>query len=159
MIATATPAQRRPVPSSAAIELASAWALLHDAAPGVDPFTLARTCQRAENGFVGVQSGLMDQFAESCGVAGSALLLDCRSLDWCPILLPPDLELVVCHTGSPRHLDGSAYNLRRSQCDLAVAQLARLDPPSGACATSRWRRSRARGIVSTPWRSGAPSMS
>ena len=114
--------------SSAAIELASAWALLDDAAPAVDPFTLARICQRAENGYVGVQSGLMDQFAESCGVAGSALLLDCRSHDWRAIPLPGDLALVVCHTGSPRHLGGSEYNLRRSQCDAAVAALADLDP-------------------------------
>ena len=114
--------------SSAAIELASAWAMLHASAPSVDPFALALICQRAENGFVGVQSGLMDQFAESCGVAGSALLLDCRSHDWRPIPLPGDLVLVVCHTGSPRHLDGSAYNLRRSQCEAAVAELARTDP-------------------------------
>jgi len=114
--------------SSAAIELASAWALLHDAAPGVDPFRLAQLCQRAENAYVGVQSGLMDQFAESCGVAGSAVLLDCRSHDWRPIRLPPDVDLVVCHTGSPRHLAGSEYNVRRSQCDAAVAALATIDP-------------------------------
>jgi galactokinase len=114
--------------SSAAIELASAWAMLDEAAAAVDPFELARICQRAENGFVGVQSGLMDQFAESCGVAGSALWLDCRSHDWRPIPLPADVALVVCHTGSPRHLGGSEYNLRRSQCDLAVADLARRDP-------------------------------
>ena len=94
----------------------------------VDPFALALICQRAENGFVGVQSGLMDQFAESCGVAGAALLLDCRSHAWRPIPLPADLVLVVCHTGSPRHLDGSAYNLRRSQCEAAVAELARDRP-------------------------------
>ena len=55
----------------------------------------------------------MDQFAEACGVAGSAVLLDCRSLEWRPIPLPDDVRLVVCHTGSPRHLDGSAYNERR----------------------------------------------
>jgi galactokinase len=114
--------------SSAAIELASAWALLHDAAPGMDPFRLARLCQRAENAYVGVQSGLMDQFAEACGVAGSAVLLDCRSHDWRVIPLPPDIALVVCHTGSPRHLDGSGYNLRRSQCEAAVATLAKIDP-------------------------------
>jgi galactokinase len=114
--------------SSAAIELASAWAMLDEAAAAVDPFALARICQRAENGFVGVQSGLMDQFAESCGVAGAALWLDCRSHDWRPIPLPRDVALVVCHTGSARHLGGSEYNLRRSQCDLAVAELARGDP-------------------------------
>ena len=90
--------------SSAAIELASAWALLDDAAPGVDPFSLAQICQRAENGYVGVQSGLMDQFASSCGVADAAVLLDCRSLDWRAIPLPAEVVLVVCHTGSTHHL-------------------------------------------------------
>jgi galactokinase len=114
--------------SSAAIELASAWALLDASAATIDPFALARLCQRAENGFVGVQSGLMDQFAVACGVAGCAVLLDCRSLEWRAIEMPPDVELVVCHTGSPRHLERSEYNLRRSQCDAAVAELAALDP-------------------------------
>ncbi len=118
--------------SSAAIELAAAWALLDDAAPGVNPFRLAQLCQRAENGYVGVQSGLMDQFAESCGVEGAAVLLDCRSLDWRAIPLPPDLALVVCHTGSPRHLERSEYNVRRSQCDAAVAALAAIDPTIGS---------------------------
>lgn len=114
--------------SSAAIELASAWALLDDAARDVDRFELARICQVAENRYVGVQSGLMDQFAESCGVEGAALLLDCRSAEWRPIPLPPDLMLVVCHTGSARRLDRSEYNVRRSQCEAAVEALAAIDP-------------------------------
>ena len=114
--------------SSAAIELASAWAMLDDVAADVDPLTLARLCQRAENGYVGVQSGLMDQFAEACGVAGSAVLLDCRSLEWRAVPLPPDIRIVVLHTGSKRHLDGSEYNLRRSQCEAAVAAIAKDDP-------------------------------
>ena len=74
--------------SSAAIELAAAWALLDKPPSGTDRFALARLCQRAENVYVGVQCGLMDQFAESCGVAGSAVLLDCRSHEWRPIPLP-----------------------------------------------------------------------
>ncbi len=114
--------------SSAAIELASAWALLHDAAPGIEPFELAKRCQRAENAYVGVQSGLMDQFAEACGVAGAAVLLDCRSSDWRPIPLPESVALVVCHTGSARRLERSEYNVRRSQCEAAVAALARDHP-------------------------------
>ncbi|HEX5148580.1 MAG TPA: galactokinase [Candidatus Limnocylindrales bacterium] len=114
--------------SSAAIELASAWALLHDGAPRVEPFELAKRCQRAENAYVGVQSGLMDQFAEACGVAGAAVLLDCRSSEWRPIPLPADLALVVCHTGSARRLERSEYNVRRSQCEAAVAALARDRP-------------------------------
>jgi galactokinase len=114
--------------SSAAIELASAWALLDDAAGSVDAMTLARLCQRAENVYVGVQCGLMDQFASSCGVDGSAVLLDCRSLEWRPVALPDGVVIVVLHTGSPRSLNASEYNARRSQCETAVAELARDDP-------------------------------
>jgi galactokinase len=114
--------------SSAAIELASAWAMLGDSASTVDRFHLAKICQRAENGYVGVQSGLMDQFAESCGQKDSALFLDCRSGEWRTIPLPDDVAIVVCHTGSPRHLGASEYNLRRSQCESAVAAMRRLDP-------------------------------
>ncbi len=102
--------------------------MLGDTAPTVDRYRLAKLCQRAENGYVGVQSGLMDQFAESCGQEGSALFLDCRSGDWRAIPLPDDLAIVVCHTGSPRHLGTSEYNLRRSQCEAAVAAIRRLDP-------------------------------
>jgi galactokinase len=114
--------------SSAAIELASAWALLGEAAPGVDRLALARICQRAENGYVGVQSGLMDQFASSCGVAGAALLLDCRSTEWRTVAVPDGLALVVCNTGSPRSLGTSEYNLRRAQCEEAVAGIRLVDP-------------------------------
>jgi len=114
--------------SSAAIELASAWALLGDAAAGVDRLALAQVCRRAENGYVGVQSGLMDQFASSCGVAGAALLLDCRTTEWRPVALPDGLSLVVCNTGSPRRLEKSEYNIRRAQCEAAVAGIQKLDP-------------------------------
>ena len=75
---------------SAAIELAIAHAILVDPRPALDPMTLAHLAQVAENQFVGVQSGLMDQFAVACGQAGAALLLDCRSLDWRPVGLPLD---------------------------------------------------------------------
>ena len=114
--------------SSAAIELAVAWALLDDAAEGVDRLRLAQICQRAENAFVGVQSGLMDQFSVSCALAGVALFLDCRSLEWRPVALPEGVSLVVCHTGSQRRLEASEYNVRRAECEAAVEGLARLDP-------------------------------
>jgi galactokinase len=114
--------------SSAAIELALAHALLAEPAPA-DPLVLARIAQRAENDFVGVQSGLMDQFAVAAGRPGAALLLDCRSLDWRPVGLPLDeTSLVVCDTGEVRRLTGSEYNVRRAQCDAAVANLAGHDP-------------------------------
>ena len=111
--------------SSAALELASALALSGGAEPPTDRMTLARIAQRAENEYVGVACGLMDQFASANGVAGSALLLDCRSLDHRPVPLPlDDVALVVAHSGSTRRLEQSAYNERRAQCDAAVAAVA-----------------------------------
>lgn len=115
--------------SSAAIELAVAHALLGDSAEPFEALELARLAQRAENRFVGVQCGLMDQFASSCGNRDGALLLDCRSLAWRPVRMPlEDAVIVVCDTGSPRRLAASEYNLRREQCERAVTALARVDP-------------------------------
>jgi galactokinase len=77
--------------SSAALELASAWALLDPPsleAVGIDGMKLAQLAQRAENEYVGVRSGLMDQFASSLGRRGAAMLLDCRSLEYRPVRIP-----------------------------------------------------------------------
>ncbi len=115
--------------SSAAMELAVAYALLNGAPATPQPMALAQLAQRAENAFVGVQSGLMDQFAVACGQVNAALLLDCRSLDWRTVDLPLDeVTLVVCDSGQSRELAGSEYNVRRAQCDAAVAALAVHDP-------------------------------
>ncbi len=114
--------------SSAAIELASAWALSGGDRPPLETMDLARAAQRAENAYVGVQSGLMDQFAVAFGEADHALLLDCRSLEHRAVSLPAGTSLVICHSGSPRKLASSEYNTRRSECDRAVAGLADLDP-------------------------------
>jgi galactokinase len=114
--------------SSAALELASAWALSAESPPPVGGIELARACQRAENEYVGVKSGLMDQFASSLGRAGSALLLDCRSLEYRPVELPDGYSLVACDTNSPRRLETSEYNARRAQCERGVDILARRDP-------------------------------
>jgi galactokinase len=119
--------------SSAALELASAWAMLE---PGARPtgdaarMRLAQLAQWAENEYVGVQCGLMDQFASSLGQPGAALLLDCRSLDYRPITLPLERHaLVICDSGSPRRLASAQYNARREQCERAVAVIA-ADVPS-----------------------------
>jgi galactokinase len=115
--------------SSAALELASAWALTEPPGGGLDGMALARICQRAENRYVGVNCGLMDQAAEALGVSGSAILLDCRTLAWRPVPLPLDrCTIVVCDTGSPRRLGASQYNARRAQCEAAVEILAASDP-------------------------------
>ncbi len=114
--------------SSAALELSAAWALSPPTGPGADPLTLARIAQRAENRYVGVQCGLMDQFASANGIAGSAVLLDCRSFEHRPVALPADIVLVVAHTGVPRTLGTSEYNARRADCERAVAAIARHEP-------------------------------
>ncbi|MCU0483622.1 MAG: galactokinase, partial [Chloroflexi bacterium] len=115
--------------SSAALELTAAWALTGDGGGGIDGMARARLCQQAENRFVGVRCGLMDQFASSLGTADAAMLLDCRTLEHRAVPLPLDrLALVVCHTGSTRALTTSQYNVRRAQCEAATAALAADDP-------------------------------
>jgi galactokinase len=115
--------------SSAALEVVSAWALSGGERPAVDPMRLVRLVQRGENGFIGLNNGIMDQFASIFGEAGRALLLDCRTLEHRSIpMADDDLALVACHSGSPRRLESSAYNERRSQCEAAVAVIAETVP-------------------------------
>ena len=91
--------------------------------------TLARICQRAENEYVGVSSGLMDQFASAHGVGDHALLFDTRSLEWEAVPLPTGTVLVVADSGVRRSLTTSAYNERRASCERAV-ELLRADLPN-----------------------------
>ncbi len=114
--------------SSAALELAVARALCAAAGLPWDPVAMARLCQRAENRFVGVACGLMDQYASACGRAGQALLLDCRSLECTPVPLPEEVAFVVMDTAVSRRLAASAYNERRAACAEAVRRLRVLDP-------------------------------
>ncbi len=114
--------------SSAAVEMAFAvsWQVLGEWS--ADRMTLARICQRAENEYVGVSSGLMDQFASAHGVSKHALLFDTRSLEWEPVPLPPGTALVVADSGIRRSLTNSAYNDRRAACEQAV-EILRQDLP------------------------------
>lgn len=119
--------------SSAALELASARALLADQAFGTDRLRLAILAQRAENAYVGVNCGLMDQFASSVGNPDGAVFLDCRTLDYRPVPLPlGEVVLVVCDSGSARRLEASGYNERRSGCERTVALLAARGAPVSA---------------------------
>jgi galactokinase len=106
--------------SSAALEMATSWALAVPGSPRPGPETMAAIAQRAENRYVGVNCGIMDQFASAAGRAGHALLIDCRTNTFEPAPMPPDLALVVCDTGSTRRLGASAYNTRRSECELGA---------------------------------------
>jgi galactokinase len=109
---------------SAAIELAYAVAWQKLGGWPLSPMEMARLCQFAENRYVGVNCGLMDQFASACGQAGKALLLDCRTLAWEAVPLPPGIAIVVADTAVRRELGNSEYNARRAQCEEAVKTLA-----------------------------------
>lgn len=114
--------------SSAAVEVA--FAVLWQELGGwqMDRMTLAKRCQRAENGYVGVSCGLMDQFASAHGVAGHALCFDTRSLEWEPVPLPPGTSVVIADSGVRRSLTNSAYNERRAACENAVEILQQYLP-------------------------------
>jgi galactokinase len=114
--------------SSAALEMASSWALAVPSAPRPTPDRMAVIAQRAENGYVGVNCGIMDQFASAAGRAEHALLIDCQSITATASPLPPALSIVVCDTGAPHSLDSSAYNTRRSECELGVRLIAEKEP-------------------------------
>lgn len=136
--------------SSAALEVACALAL---GADGSDPVLLARLCQAAEHAARGVPTGLLDQLASICGVAGCALRLDCRSLEITPVVLPPadTAEWLVVWAGA-RSLADSGYSDRVAELGLAerlvgplrdVAAVADLD-----AITDPVIRRRARHVVS-----------
>jgi galactokinase len=110
--------------SSAAIEVGAALAFTHLADQPMAASDLASLCQRAENRFIGVNSGIMDQMAVAACRENHALLLDCRSLETEQI--PFELQeysLVVTDSGAPRELASSAYNERRAQCEEGLAIL------------------------------------
>jgi galactokinase len=114
--------------SSAAIEVATGYALLGTAGVRVDGLELARLCQRAENEFVGARTGIMDQFASVFGRAGQAIVLDCRSLDYELAPIPSSVHLVICNTMVKHENSSGEYNLRRAQCEEAVTLLAAFYP-------------------------------
>lgn len=116
------------VSSSAALEVATGLAFLANSGIAMDGRSLARLCQKAENEIVGARVGIMDQLASACGVAGHALLLDCRSLDFRALPLPAGIRLVICNTMVKRELAASAYNTRRAECEEGVKILSRRFP-------------------------------
>lgn len=114
--------------SSAAIEVASALALLSLDGGALPLPEIARLCQRAENRFIGARVGIMDQFVSCLGRAGHALLLDCRSLQYQLVPLPSDIQLVVCNTMVKHDNAASEYNTRRAECEEGVRFFAKFDP-------------------------------
>ena len=106
--------------SSAALELAAARAFAATSHIPWEPRAMAKLGQRAENEWVGMRCGIMDQLISVAGVAGHALLIDCRSLDVEPVPLPSEVVVVVLDSATRRDLVSSVYNERRAECELAA---------------------------------------
>jgi len=109
--------------SSASVEMAFVFAWQTLGGWSMPPMRRALLGQRAENKYVGVNCGIMDQFASACGVENKLLLLDCRSLDWKPVPLPDNVSIVIADTTVRRKLTSGEYNKRRSACEEAVRLL------------------------------------
>jgi galactokinase len=111
--------------SSAALEMAVARAFAAVSDIPWNPVAMARVGQRAENDWVGVRCGIMDQMVSAAARAGHALLLDCRTLELRHLPLPPEARVVVIDSGVRRGLVDSAYNERRAQCEEAAQRMGR----------------------------------
>jgi galactokinase len=107
--------------SSAALEVATARALAATSGIEWDPVAMAKLCQKAENEWVGMNCGIMDQMISATGRQDFAILIDCRSLQLDEAPLPVGTAVVILDTATRRGLVDSAYNERRSQCEAAAA--------------------------------------
>ncbi len=115
--------------SSASIEVVTAFAINQLSGAGLSVERLTLLSQEAENQFVGVNCGIMDQFSVGMGKADHALLLQCSTLRY--RLVPvqaPGYKLVITNTNKRRGLADSKYNERRQECETALAQMQRVDP-------------------------------
>lgn len=109
--------------SSAALECVTAVVFQALGGWTLGKVRMAQLCQRAENEFVGVNCGILDQYTSCVGQAGCALLLDCRDLSSQPVALAPGLQVVICDTRAKRALSGSEYGTRRAQCEDGARRL------------------------------------
>jgi galactokinase len=114
--------------SSAAVEVGFGMLWNVSQGLGIDRLALARLCQHAENEYVGLACGLMDQFSSACGVDGHVLFFDTRSLEYRSLPLPHGLSIVIADSGMRRNLASSAYNERRQSCEQAVKLLRQYIP-------------------------------
>jgi len=109
--------------SSAALEVSTAMLLQKLFGLNLDRLQIAKMCRRAENEFVGVNCGLLDQATSAFGKAGHAIFLDCRAETVETIPFPAGVELLITQCGVPHRLTGGEYNERRTQCFDAAARL------------------------------------
>jgi len=106
--------------SSAAIEVAAAFALLAVNRTNLNRREIAAICQHAEHEYAGTKCGIMDQFISCFGAANHALLLDCRSLTYERVPIPDGVQIVICNSMVKHELAAGEYNLRRKDCEAGV---------------------------------------
>jgi galactokinase len=111
--------------SSASVEVAAALALLGSRT--MKKLELAKLCQRAESSFVGMPCGIMDQYASVFGQEGSAIQIDCRTLDSEAVKLPTEVRVIVVNSMVKHELGTSAYRQRVAECQEAVAAIHELN--------------------------------
>ena len=109
--------------SSAAVEVATAYMFSQLYDLGLDRVEMALLAQRAENEFVGMRCGIMDQYISALGRANHALMIDCRSLDYELVPVPEGVAIIVCDTKVQRGLVDSEYNARRRECESGARLL------------------------------------
>lgn len=109
--------------SSASLEVATALALTSLSGIVLPRLELAKLCQTAEHEYVGTRCGIMDQSSVSLGIVGQAMMLDCRSLDYELLSIPPHLSVVICNSMVRHQLASGEYNRRRVDCETGVALL------------------------------------
>ena len=114
--------------SSASFEVATALAVLDVAGVSLPMSEVAQICQRAENGFVGANSGIMDQFVICCGAQDHALMLDCRSLEYQLAPIPDHVRIVICNSMVKHSHSDGAYNTRRAEIEQGT-QILRAHRP------------------------------
>lgn len=114
--------------SSAALEVAAAYAVLNILDATIDKKEIARLCRRAEHHFAGTNCGLLDQFSSIFGREHGLIHSDFRTLEVSSVILPDDIEFLVVNPHIKHSLADSPYNERRERCEQAAAQLAELLP-------------------------------
>lgn len=115
--------------SSASIEVLMAVILNDELNLGIDMVELVKFSQKAENEFVGMNCGIMDQFAVGMGKKDCAILLDCNTLSYRYSKLALDgCSIVITNTNKTHSLVTSAYNERRAQCESALKALQKVKP-------------------------------
>ena len=114
--------------SSAAIEVATAFAVLGATSFDMPREKIAQLCRRAENGFVGANVGIMDQFVSCCGAHDHAVMIDCRSLQYTLAPIPPNVRIVICNSMVKHSVAGGEYNTRRAEIEEGTQILRRHRP-------------------------------